>query len=252
MVACSTFPKGGRSLAREQNDQRTVGRRRVRGPGHGPGHQASVVAVLGLGRFGSSLALELVSQGSEVLGIDRDEHVVQSLAGQLTPVVQAETTDEEAMRQLSVDDFEHAVIGIGSNLEGSILTASVLLTLGVQNVWAKAVTKAHARILQQIGVGHIVRPEHDMGVRVAHLVSGTMLDYLELDDDYAKTSPPRCLQGLPLSESQPRDGWGITVVGVKRTGEEFTHATSDTVIRSDDVIVVAGPRSEVEKFADQD
>ncbi len=189
-----------------------------------------------------------------MLGIDFDAHVVQSHAGSLTRVVQADTTDEEALRQLSVEEFEHAVIGIGNNLEGSILTASVLLNLGIRNVWAKAVTNAHARILHQIGVGHVVRPEHDMGMRVAHLVGGTMLDYLELDDGYAiaKTSPPRCLHGVPLSESQPRDGWGITVVGVKRAGQDFTHATADTVIDPHDVIVVAGPQSKVEKFADQD
>ena len=217
------------------------------------GHRAAAVVVLGLGRFGTSLAMELAAEGSEVLGIDRDAHVVQTLAGQLTHVVQADTTDEEAMRQLSVGDFQHGVIGIGNNLEGSILTASVLLTLGVRNVWAKAVTNAHARILHQIGVSHVVRPEHDMGMRVAHLVRGTMLDYIELDEGYAiaKTSPPRCLQGVPLSESQPRARWGVTVVGVKRAGQEFTHATSETVIEAHDVIVVAGPQHKVEKLADQ-
>lgn len=212
------------------------------------------MVVIGLGRFGSSLALELTEQGSEVLGIDSDAQIVSSHAGRLTHVVQADSTDEEAMRQLSVEEFEHAVIGIGNNLESSILTASVLVNLGVKHVWAKAVTNAHARILHQIGVGHVVRPEHDMGTRVAHLVGGTMLDYLELDDGYAiaKTSPPRCLQGVPLSQSQPRDDWGITVVGVKRAGQDFTHATADTVIEAHDVIVVAGPQANVEKFADQD
>ena len=114
-------------------------------------------------------------------------------AGRLTHVVEADTTDEEAMRQLSMHEFTRAVIGIGNDLEASILSASVLLKLGVRDIWAKAISDSHARILSQIGVHHVVRPEHDMGKRVAHLVRGRMLDYIEFDDGYAivKTRPPR-------------------------------------------------------------
>jgi trk system potassium uptake protein TrkA len=210
------------------------------------------VAVVGLGRFGKSLALELVKEGVEVLGIDSDPKVVQSLAGRLTHVVEADTTDEEAMRQLSVQDFDRAVLGIGTQLESSILSASVLLNLGVPNIWAKAVSKAHARILTQIGVHHVVRPEHDMGKRVAHLVRGRMLDYIEFDDGYAivKTRPPRSLLGLTLGESRPRSQHGITIVGVKRTGQDFTHATPETVVREGDIIVVSGPQERVERFSE--
>lgn len=210
------------------------------------------VVVIGLGRFGTALALELISEGSEVLGIDADAKVVQSLAGQLTHIVQADSTDEEAMRQLGIDDFHHGVIGIGANLECSILSASVLLTLGVPNVWAKALTQSHARILNQIGVHHIVRPEHDMGKRVAHLVRGRMLDYIELDDGYAiaKTSPPGVLCGLALGESQLRARYGVTVVGVKRAHQEFSHATPETVIEQNDLIIVAGPQLKVERFSE--
>lgn len=212
----------------------------------------SPVAVVGLGRFGKSLALELVNEGVEVLGIDSDPKVVQSLAGRLTHVVEADTTDEEAMRQLSVQDFDRAVLGIGTQLESSILSASVLLTLGVPNIWAKAVSKAHARILTQIGVHHVVRPEHDMGQRVAHLVRGRMLDYIEFDDGYAivKTRPPQSMLGMPLGESRPRSKYGITIVGVKRTGQDFTHATPETVVRDGDIIIVSGPQDRVERFSE--
>jgi trk system potassium uptake protein TrkA len=208
--------------------------------------------VIGLGRFGTSLALELMSEGADVLGIDSDAKVVQGLAGQLTHVVQADSTDEEAMRQLSVHEFGHGVIGIGNNLESSILSASVLLTVGVRNVWAKAITHSHARILEQIGVHHVVRPEHDMGKRVAHLVRGKMLDYIELDDGYAivKTSPPQTICGRPLGESKPRARFGVTVVGVKRAHRDFTYATPDTVIEPTDLIIVAGDHSKVEVFSD--
>lgn len=212
----------------------------------------SPVAVIGLGRFGKSLALELVDDGVEVLGIDADAKVVQSLAGRLTHVVEADSTDEEAMRQLSLHEFDRAVIGIGTDLESSILSASVLLELGVPNIWAKAVSGSHARILGQIGVHHVVRPEHDMGKRVAHLVRGRMLDYIEFDDGYAivKSRPPQSLLGLRLEESRPRSRYGITIVGVKRTGLDFTHATPETVVEDGDLIIVSGPRHQVEKFAE--
>lgn len=206
---------------------------------------------MGLGRFGKSLALELVDEGVEVLGIDQDIKVVQSLAGRLTHVVQADTTNVATMRQLSVHEFDRAVIGIGSNLESSILSASVLLELQVPNIWAKAVTASHSRILTQLGVHHVVRPEHDMGKRVAHLVRGRMLDYMEFDDGYAivKTRPPGSMCGLSLGESTVRTRYGVTVVGVKREGQGFTHATAETMVNSGDLIIVSGTATEVEHFS---
>jgi trk system potassium uptake protein TrkA len=210
------------------------------------------VVVVGLGRFGKSLALELQAHGVEVLGVDGDARVVQSLAGRLTHVVEADSTDEEAMRQLSVREFDRAVVGIGTDLEASILTASVLLTLGVKDVWAKAISASHARILSQIGVQHVVRPEHDMGKRVAHLVSGRLMDYMEFDDGYAivKTRAPRRLHDLPLGESRPRSKYGVTVVGVKRAGQSFIHALPDTVVLAEDLLIVSGAREAVERFSE--
>lgn len=213
---------------------------------------ADGVAVIGLGRFGKSLALELVCEGTEVLGIDEDPKRVQSLAGRLTHVVEADSTNEDALQQLSVHEFDRAVVAIGSNIEASILTSSILVNFGVRNIWAKAITHSHARILGQLGVHHVVRPEHDMGKRVAHLVRGRMLDYIEFDDGYAivKTSPPQSIHGLPLGESRVRSTFGVTIVGVKRAGEDFTHATPETVVQEGDLIIVSGPEDQVERFSD--
>ena len=154
--------------------------------------QTDSVAVIGLGRFGASVAAELMQEGTEVLGIDSDLRLVESLSGQLTQTVAADSTNDEALRQLAVHEFDRAVLGIGSNLEASILTASVLLGFGIPNIWAKAISEPHARILTQLGVQHVVRPEHDMGRRVAHLVGGRMLEYVEFDPGFAmaKTNPP--------------------------------------------------------------
>ena len=138
---------------------------------------ADSVAVIGLGRFGRALALELMAGGTEVLGIDGNEDIVQSLNGQLTHVVMADSTREDALRQLSVPEFDRVVVAIGSDIQSSILTTSLLMRLGVQQLWAKAVSDAHGLILEQFGVPHVVYPEKDMGRRVAHLVRGAMQDY---------------------------------------------------------------------------
>ena len=209
------------------------------------------IAVLGMGRFGRSLAVELVGDDIEVLGVDSDPRVVQSLAAKLTHVVEADTTDEDAMRQLGIGDFDVVVVGVGTDLEASILTASVALALGVRNIWAKATGSAHARILTQIGVHHVVRPEHDMGRRVAHLVGGGMAEYIEFDDGYAfaKTTPPPGLVNRSLAGFGVRAEYGVTVVGVKRTDGEFTYATPETVLRPGDHIIVSGPRHRVEAFS---
>jgi len=210
------------------------------------------VVVIGLGRFGTSLALELLESDTEVLGIDSDPKTVQALSGTLTHVVEADSTDEEALRQLSVHEFERAVIAIGTNLEASILTASVVLGFGVPHVWAKAISHSHARILEQIGVHHVVRPEHDMGRRVAHLVRGRMLDYIEFEDGFAmvRTRPPDGLLGRPLGETHIRREHGVTVVAVKRANQDFTYATAETVLEAGDQVIVSGRSRNVERFSE--
>ena len=212
---------------------------------------AGGVVVLGLGRFGKSLALELERDGVEVLGVDRDAKRVQDLAGRITHVVQADSTDVEAMRQLSVGEFGRAVIGIGSDLEASVLTAFVLRSLDVRNIWAKAVSESQGAILEQVGVHHVIRPEHDMGRRVAHLVRGKMIDYIEFDDGYAivKTTPPRSILGKTLAEAGVRSTYGVTIVGIKARGKDFTYAVPESVAQEGDLIIVSGDRRKVERFS---
>jgi trk system potassium uptake protein TrkA len=217
----------------------------------GPVEGARRVVVLGLGRFGSSLARELMTKGVEVLGIDGQESLVQRYADELTQVAAADTTDPEALKQLDVPSFERAVVGIGTDLEASILTCSTLVDFKMPSIWAKAVTRQHGRILERIGAHHVVLPEHDMGERVAHLVVGRMLDYIQFEDDFAmvKLHAPDAILDKPLSESRLRSRYGITVVGVKRVGEDFTYATQDTVPQRGDVMIVSGKVAAVEGFA---
>lgn len=208
------------------------------------------VAVIGLGRFGRALALELMAHGTEVLGVDRDESVVQSLNGRLTHVVAADVTSEEAMRQLAVDEFDHVVIAISSNLEASILVTSLMLQFDIPELWAKAVSEAHRAILEQLGVRHIVFPEQDMGRRVAHMVRGSLQDYILIDEDYAlaKTTPPQGLLGRELGALDVRKRHGVTITAVKHAQGGWEPATAQTVLAAEDIILVSGPAKKTEGF----
>jgi trk system potassium uptake protein len=216
------------------------------------------VAVIGLGRFGSALALELTSLGTEVLGIDTDAKVVQGLSGQLPHVVAADSTDIEALRQLGITDFNRAVVAIGTDIQASILTTSLLTELDVADIWAKAISRQHGRILHRVGAHHVVLPEHDMGERVAHLLTGRMLDYIEVDQDFAmvKTKPPRDIVSVPLRETRVRARYGVTIVAVKSQAQgaraTFTYATPETVLMYGDIILVVGRIKDVERFAEAD
>ncbi|MET8333242.1 TrkA family potassium uptake protein [Streptosporangium canum] len=210
------------------------------------------VVVVGLGRFGSSLAVELARRGTEVLAIDSRPKVVQSLAGKLTHVVAADSTDLEALRQLGVPDYYRAVVAIGTDIESSILTTSLLVELEIEDVWAKAVSRDHGRILERVGAHHVILPEHDMGERLARLLNGRMLDYMGVDGNYAlvKTRPPREFVGVPLARSGLRRKYGVTVVCVKGQHDEFTYAAADTVLSYGDVIIIAGTVEQVEQFTE--
>ncbi|MDA0632385.1 TrkA family potassium uptake protein [Nonomuraea sp. MCN248] len=211
------------------------------------------VVVIGLGRFGSALALELTRRGTEVLAIDNRPKIVQGLSGHITHLATADATDLETLQQLGVPDFYRAVVAIG-DLEASILSASLLVELEIDDIWAKAVSQQHRRILSRVGVHHVVLPEHDMGERVAHLVSGRMLDYMEVDENFAliKTRPPKEYVGVPLGASNLRRKYGVTIVAVKREGEEFTYATAETELSYGDIILVSGRSDQIERFSELD
>lgn len=213
--------------------------------------EADSVAVIGLGRFGTSLARELMASGTEVLGIDTDEGLVQALNGELTQVVRADATKEDVLRQLAVDEFDRVVIAIGHDLKASILAASLLIQMGVPVIWAKAVDDQHGRILEQLGVHHVIYPEKDMGKRVAHLVRGAAMDYLEIEPGYslAKITTPLLVIDVPLGQTTIRRKHGITVTAFKHGEQPWRNADNETVLRAGDSILIVGPTDRVEAFA---
>ena len=213
-------------------------------------NESTDVLILGLGRFGSSLAYSLIDMGHHVLAVDQSEELVERHRDRITHVLVADTTDERALRQIGADQFETCVVCIGTDIESSTLTTVALSDLGVPNIWAKAINSSHAKILSRVGAHHVVRPEEDMGRRVAHLLGGGVLEYLALDDDFVivETVVPAGMIGRSLGEAGLRDEYKVTVVCIKPLGGTFTYAERTTVPNKDDLIVVAGPRSDVDRF----
>lgn len=212
---------------------------------------SDAVLVVGLGRFGSSVAQTLLRLECEVLGIDHDQARVQKWSDDLTHVVAADSTDEEALRQLGIEGFARAVVGIGTDIEASVLTVLALAELGMKEIWAKAISPKHGQILHRVGAHHVVFPESEMGERVAHVVTGAMIDYIEFDDGFsiARTRAPDQAVGKTLEESALRSRYGITVVGVKSPGQDFTYARPETEVHPGDELIASGPTRNVEKFS---
>jgi trk system potassium uptake protein TrkA len=188
--------------------------------------------------------------GHEVLGVDTDERLVQQMSHELTHTVKADTTDEAVLSELGIGEFDAAVVAIGADIEASILTTSLLLQLGVPNVWAKANSQSHGRILEQLGAHHVVFPEYEMGKRVAHMVSGESLDYVPIDNDFVmvKALVPESFNDQTLADLKIRSNYGVTVVAITKGDGEYKPAFPDTVLHAGDQIIVAGQVEPLDKF----
>ena len=220
-----------------------------------PMAQHGAVAVIGLGRFGGALATELAAYGVDVIGIDIDEAVVAQYSDKLAFVSRTDATDETVLRQLGIEEVSRVVIAIGNDLEASILTASKILKIGNRRIWAKAVSQTHADILGQLGIENVIRPENDMGRRTAHLIRGQMSDFMTVGEDFvlARTAPPVRISDSPLASFDVRRRYGVSVVALRREGEDsWDIADQDVTLYADDEILIAGSPREVEDFSTLD
>ncbi|MDF2672145.1 MAG: TrkA family potassium uptake protein [Clostridiales bacterium] len=199
--------------------------------------------VIGLGRFGSSIASTLYSLGNEVLAIDTDEEIVQGISESVTHAVQADATDGATLRSLGIRNFDVAVVTIGSNVQSSVMVTLLVKELGVKYVIAKAQTELHAKILYKIGADRVIFPERDMGVRVAHnLCAANILDYIELSPDYSimEVTAIKDWQGKTLRDLNMRSKYGINIMAIKKGDDINISPTADDVIENEDVLVVIG------------
>jgi trk system potassium uptake protein TrkA len=201
------------------------------------------LAVIGLGQFGTSLALKLAELGHSVLAIDRDRERVQDLADHVTQAVALDATDPDALRAAGIEGIETAVVGIGADFESNVLVTALLKELGVRKVICKALTERQRAVLQRVGADQVVLPEADAGARLARtLGSPGFMDRLELEPGLALTElhAPPALAGRSLRELNLSGRLGLMVLVLK--GKRLRAAPSaDEVVEASDVMLVLGP-----------
>jgi trk system potassium uptake protein TrkA len=207
--------------------------------------------ILGLGRFGHSVAKTLYDMGHEVLAIDENEGLIQSISDHITYAIVGNVTDENVLKSAGVKNFDAAVVSTGKNMEASILVTQILKEMGIGYILAKAQNEMHARVLSKLGADRVVFPEQDMGVRAAHyLVSSNIIDYIELSQDYTiiEINPPKGWAGMTLKKLNARVKYGINVIAIKNGMKINVSPTADYLIDTNDVLVVIGAKSDIDKL----
>jgi trk system potassium uptake protein len=217
-------------------------------------------AVIGLGRFGFSVAKTLAKYGSEVIAIDNHEERVKKVSDFVTSAVQLDAMDDKALRSVGVQNVDTAIVSIGENIEASILVVMTLKEMGIRNIIAKAVTTLHGKVLENIGVQRIIYPDRDMAVRVAHsLIRPKVLEQLELSDEYSivELPTPVRLIGQTLKDAQLRSKYGVNLIAIKRKvttekgiiKEAWNVSPLPTdVIQEGDVLVLIGLNEDLDKI----
>lgn len=208
-------------------------------------------AVIGLGRFGSSIATTLFKLGYEVLAIDVNEEQVQKSSEIVTHVIQADTTDENTLKALGIRNFDVVVVAIGEDIQANVLTTLLLKELGVKHIVAKARTELHGKMLTKIGADRVVYPERDMGLRVAHsLIASNVLEYIELSPDLsvAEITAPKILIGKSLAEANLRVKYEINVVAIKRAEVLITPPPPNEKIQADDILIFVGKTAGIQQM----
>lgn len=208
-------------------------------------------AIIGVGRFGSSVAETLHTMGCEVLAVDKDPHRVQEIAEWVTHVIEADSTDEKALKELGITNFDVVVVSIGEDIQASIMTTLLLKEIGVKKVVSRALNSLHGKVLQKIGADKVVFPERDMGVRVVHnLISPSVLDFIELSDDYGivEINAGKYFANKSLLELDIRARFGCNVMAIRSGGQFYIAPTADFIIHEDDLLVVIGHNNDLQRM----
>ena len=212
------------------------------------------VAVIGLGRFGSSVARSLYNLGHDVLAMDNDEDRVQSMMGQVTYPVTGNGTNEAVLRELGITDYEAVVVAIGSDIVASVMASVLLKTMGLPYIVARASNELHGNTLEAIGVDKIIHAESEMGARLAHnLFNPNLQGYLELAPNYgmSRMKVPDGFVDKSLKElgfAGPRDKYGLAVLAIKRGKDITLNPDNDDRLQKGDLLVLAGKDEFLERL----
>jgi len=211
-------------------------------------------AVIGIGRFGASVASKLYEMGYDVLAIDTSESRIDGIVDRVTHAVVADSTSEAALKSLGISNFDVVIVAIGQDIQASILTTLVLKEMGVKQIVTKALTEQHGKVLQKIGADRIVFPERDMGVRVANnLVATNVLDFIELSPDFSivELIATTEMVGKSLKELDLRAKFGVNVLAIRTTDKNInvSPAASDK-IQAGDLLIIVGENSSLQKMGE--
>lgn len=212
------------------------------------------VLVIGLGRFGSSVARSLYNLGHDVLAIDRDDRRVQNIMGQATYALTGDATNETVLKELGIPDYDTAVVAIGSDIVSSVMASVLLKTMGVPYVVSRARDELHGNALERIGVDKVVHAESEMGVRLAHsLFNPNVQEYLEITPNFgiSKMRISQRFVNMSLKElgfSNARDKYGLVVLAIRRGKDITLNPDTDDKIQVDDTLVLAGRDELLEKL----
>ncbi|AXF54578.1 potassium channel family protein [Salicibibacter kimchii] len=208
--------------------------------------------VLGLGRFGQSVTKTLVDNDKDVLAIDKDEQILQEITPYVTHAVQIDATDETALEQLGLHKFSHAIVGIGEDLQSSILTTLILKELEINEITAKAKDNHHGKVLSKIGADNIVFPERDMGERLGNLLSSNnLIDYLELSSEYnmAEIRAPKAMDGCTLQKLNINKTYGCMIMAIKDADEEVNISPHiEDEIYHGDILTIIGKHKDIRRL----
>ncbi|MEL7567294.1 MAG: TrkA family potassium uptake protein [Dehalobacterium sp.] len=207
--------------------------------------------VIGLGRFGKSVARTLSSLGKDVLGIDLSESEVQAVVNDITHAVQADAREEETLKALGVRNFDVGIVAIGEDLESNILVTVMLKELGIKYVVTKAQSTLHGTVLEKLGADKVIYPEKDMGVRLAHnLVTSNVMDFIELSPNYGVVEivAPAKFTNKSLGELNLRAKYGINVMTIKRETDIIIAPGADAIIEENDVLIIVSKTEVLEKL----
>ncbi|NLJ70020.1 MAG: TrkA family potassium uptake protein [Clostridiaceae bacterium] len=209
------------------------------------------VIVLGAGLFGSSLAKKLFELGVEVMVVDNDYDVISEISNEVTAAVQCNFFDEKAVNELGIGNFDVAIVGVGSDLEASILATLAAKDRNVPRIIAKATTHTQARILEKLGATQVIFPEIDMGERLARSLSGNnFMEYLHFSDEYTimEVQAANSWIGKDLAELDFANKYNLTVVAFRRNSETILSNIARLKIQSDDHLVLIGKYEDAEKL----
>jgi trk system potassium uptake protein len=208
--------------------------------------------VIGAGRFGTALATTLYQFGHEVVVVDNDEQMVEDIMTHVTHAVIADATDEDALRKMGVGNFDAVIVAIGEDLESNILATVAASGAGARHVISKAKNEVAARILSRVGANLVIRPEHDMGVRLARQLSAPdVIDTLKLGDNHGviEVEVHKNLTGT-LGELRLPNRFGVQVITVNRNNQIFVSPPADFRLQAGDKVLFIGENRGIEKLRD--